>query len=114
MSLNVHGIQTPKEKLNQIWIIPFTNVAQSKEMLRPFYQPLAVLQTAKGCKQTISFVIIVENAGCIYRWIRRDGFVVHLTHLTVDSKSANPPACIGASSSHRSDKVGRLFAHPHL
>jgi len=28
MTLNVHGIQAPKEKLNQIWIIPFTNVAQ--------------------------------------------------------------------------------------
>jgi len=43
-----------------------------------------------------------------------DGFIAHLIYLTLGSRSANPPACIGASSSRRSDKVGRLFAHPHL
>jgi len=27
MPLNVHGVQVPKEKLNQTWITPSTNVA---------------------------------------------------------------------------------------
>ena len=83
-------------------------------MLRPFYQsPLAVLQIMM--QQTINLVTMVENADCVYRWIHRDRFIAHFTHLTVDSESTaeNPSAYIGASS-WRSDKIGRLFAHPYL
>jgi len=56
---------------------------------------------------------MIENAGCIYRRIRRGGFIALLTHLIVDGRSPNLYVWATASSLRRSNK-GRQFAHPHL
>jgi len=61
-------------------------------MLRPFYQTLLVVLQIRmqtdGPRHNDRERWLHISTG---RQIRRDGFIVHLTHLTLDSRSANPP-----------------------